>query len=165
MTRITAERLRELLHYDPQTGIFTHRFGRKGGSTKKGEIAGRVRAHDGHRRIGLDYGRYFASRLAWLYMTGEWPPNEVDHINCRPDDDRFANLRLATRGENGANRRIQSNSSTGLKGVSLHYGKWRATIKKNRRPLHLGYFATAEQAHSAYVAKSQELFGEFARTS
>ncbi len=159
---LTIERLRELLHYDPETGIFTHRIGRKGQSTRAGEIAGRIRAQDGHRRIGIDYGRYFASRLAWLYMTGEWPESEIDHINRIPNDDRFANLRVATRGENQANRGRPQNNTSGLKGVNRHKGRWRAFIKKNGVNIHLGYFPSANAAHEAYVAKAQELFGEFA---
>lgn len=163
--RITAVRLRELLHYDPETGVFTHRVGRKGRGTRAGDVAGRIRKQDGYRRIGLDHGRYVASRLAWLYMTGEWPAAEIDHINCVRSDDRFINLRPATRDENARNTRRPSSNTSGLKGVSWRGGKWRATIKKDRKPIHIGFFASPEAAHAAYVAKAQELFGEFARAA
>lgn len=164
---VTASRVRELFHYDPETGIFTHRIGRKGNGTKAGEVAGRIRPHDGRRRIGVDYGRYFAYQLAWLYVTGEWPPSTIDHINGIQSDDRIVNLRLCTGSQNLANARRPDHNTSGYKGVSWHRvrGKWRATIKKNRKAIHIGHFDTAFEAHSAYIAKAKELFGEFARAA
>jgi hypothetical protein len=102
---LTAERLRELLHYDPDTGDFTWRTARK--RIPAGAIAGTVER--GFRRITIGGGRhgprYSAHRLAWLYMTGAWPNGYLDHINRDPDDNRFANLRLATNSQNQANTR------------------------------------------------------------
>ena len=163
----TVERLREVLNYDPLTGIFTHRIGRKGRGTRAGAIAGRIRAYDGYCRIGLDGERYFAHRLAWLYVTGKWPSSDIDHISGEKADNRFANLRLATGSENLANAPRPRHNTTGLKGVNWHgkAGRWRATIKKDRKPIHIGYFDSAIEAHAAYVAKAKELFGEFARAA
>lgn len=165
--KITAKRLRELLNYDPLTGVFTFRLARKGRFAKVGEIAGRIRPDDGGRRLGLDGGRYWGNQIAWLYVTGEWPSLAVDHINGDRSDDRFANLRLATGSENLANARRPRHNTSGLKGANWHAkaGKWRATIKKDRTPIHIGYFATAAEAHAAYMAKAKELFGEFARAA
>lgn len=167
MTKITAERLRELLHYDPDTGVFTNLVARKGRFAKVGEPAGRIRGHDGRCRIGVDGGRYFANQLAWLYMKGEWANSRIDHINGDQADDRFENLRTATHSENLANARRPRHNVSGFKGVSWHKsaGRWRATIKKDRKPMHLGYFDTASEAHAAYMAKANELFGEFARAA
>lgn len=165
--RITAARVRELLHYDPATGIFTHRIARRGLRYRIGEIAGRISEEDGGRRIGLEGRRYWGNQIAWLYVTGEWPSSDVDHINGMRSDDRFANLRIATRSENLANARRPKHNTSGLKGANWHAkaGKWRATIKKNRIPIHIGYFDSAAEAHSAYLAKAKELFGEFARAA
>lgn len=164
---ITAARLRELFNYDPETGIFTHRVGRKGGGTRAGDVAGRIRPHDGRRRIGVDYGRFFAYQLAWLYVTGEWPNSTIDHKNGIQSDDRFSNLRLCTNSENMANARRPSRNTSGFKGVSWHAarGKWRATIKKDRVSIHIGHFDSPIEAHEAYIAKANELFGAFARAA
>jgi hypothetical protein len=164
---LTAERLRDLVHYDPETGIFTHRVGRKGAGTYAGGIAGRLEPKHGYRRIGIDGHRFRANRLAWLYMTGVWPDRLIDHANGNPSDDRFSNLRLATSSQNGANCRKPTHNASGFKGVNWHAkaGKWRAYIKNKGKPVHIGYFASAEAAHAAYMEKARELFGEFARAA
>lgn len=164
---VTVERLRDLLNYDPETGVFTWRIGRKGRGCAAGAVAGRVRDHDGYCRLGIDGERYFAHQLAWLHVHGEWANSDLDHINGQPDDNRIANLRIATGSENLANARRPCHNTSGFKGVSWHRvaGKWRATIKKNRVPIHIGHFTSAEDAHAAYVAKAKELFGEFARAA
>lgn len=162
---LTAERLREILHYDPETGLFTwcaHTTPRH--RTTGGQIAGR-RQSRGYIQITIDGRCYVAHRLAWFYITGSWPAAEIDHINGIRDDNRFVNLREATRAQNMANsRRLHSNTS-GFKGVSFDKrdGRWRAYIRGNQRRHHLGSFDTPEEAHAAYCAAAAELFGEFAR--
>ena len=112
---LTVERLRELLHYNPETGVFTYRVTRKGVS--KGKVAGWHGKTDSRRRICLDGKTYLASRLAFLYMTGCWPKNEADHIDTNPTNDQWSNLRDATRVENCRNKSHYKNSKTGVKGV------------------------------------------------
>lgn len=103
MSDLTAERVRELLHYEPATGIFTRRI-RTSNRTKVGAIVGADNGK-GYLQISVDWRLYSAARLAWLYMTGEWPKEEIDHINRVRSDNRFSNLREATRSSNNCNRR------------------------------------------------------------
>jgi len=106
-----------------------------------------------------------AHRLAWLYVTGSWPDFEVDHVNLDGTDNRWANLRLATSSQNQRNRRLQSNNTSGYKGVHKlkNNGKFLAYIKVHGKQKRLGIFDTAEQAYEHYVAAAEELHGEFSR--
>lgn len=158
-TMLTAERLRELLHCDPETGIFTWLdTGRRG----TGKQAGREN-DKGYIRIGVDGRIYQASRLAFLYMTGAVPPI-VDHRNTNPSDNRWNNLRAADTSKNNRNRSIDSKNTSGLKGVSWHKRdkRWRAYIYVDGKDVHLGYFDTAELAHAAYRRAADKHFGVFA---
>lgn len=157
---LTADRLRELLNYDPETGVFTWRV-RRSPTCLKGSVAGAINQVSGYRQIGFDGQDYTAHRLAWLYTKREWPLGEIDHKNRVRDDNRIDNLRDATHSNNSANRLKQSNNTSGLKGVSYHKAakRWRATIRKE----HLGLFDTREAAHAAYCHAAQAAFGEFAR--
>ena len=156
MTReLTAERLRELLHYDPETGVFTRLV--RSGPAKVGDVAGTADTH-GYIQISVDGALYLAHRLAFLWMTGEWPPHQVDHINGVRADNRFANLRPATNAENMQNvRRPYSSNRIGLLGVCRHGNRFRATIKVDGRCIHLGTFDAPEQAHAAYLAAKRKL--------
>lgn len=151
---LTADRLRDLLDYNSETGIFRWKV-RVARRVRVGDIAGS--ADNGYREIRIDYTAYRAHRLAWLYAHGVWP-KEIDHINGVMDDNRLLNLRDATKSENQQNqRRAQSNNKTGLLGVSLRRGKFQAQIMASGKNLHLGYFATAELAHAAYVQAKRRL--------
>lgn len=158
---LSTERLRELVSYDPETGVFRRRTGRP-----IGKPAGYI-ASKGYRYIGVDRRIYRAARLAWLYMTGEWPPEQIDHINNVRDDDRFANLRKATPSQNSANGLRYSTNTSGFKGVSqsrrdaLRPRPWRAEIRFKGKGYHLGFFATPEAAHAAYCDAARRFFGEF----
>jgi hypothetical protein len=158
---VTSARLRALLHYDPETGEF-HWVKRICSSIQAGDIAGGP--HNGYRIITIEGRRYPAHQLAWLYMRGRWCSLLVDHRDGDPLNNRWSNLRRATRSQNGANRCVPRNNASGLKGVSLHRGKWCAIIRKQGRKHFLGYFSTPQAAHSAYVKAARRLFGEFART-
>jgi hypothetical protein len=170
-TTLTAARLRELLHYDPETGVFTWRVRRRSGVKGRvapGDIAGSLQSKGRDRlRIGIDYKVYRAHRLAWLYMTGEWPSRLVDHKDLNGLNNRWDNLRLATHSQNTTNSRVRSDSISGLKGVSFHKikNRYQARIKVDRKTIRLGYFNTAEEAHAAYCDAAEHHFGEFARFS
>jgi hypothetical protein len=99
-------------------------------------------------------------------MKGEWGRPVIDHRDGNPLNNRWRNLRLCSVSENAANRRRLRNNKSGFKGVAFvpERGMWRARISKHGKRYPLGNYATAEEAHAAYVAKARELFGEFART-
>jgi len=158
---LTHKRLLETLRYDPDTGLFT-RLVQLAARALKGSIAGSV-GKDGRRRIRLDKEQFFAARLAWFYMTGEWPKGEVDHIDLNRSDDRFVNLRIATHQQNNVNRRVLRNNRLGVKGVSKVNGRYRAQIWVNNQRRHLGYYSTIDDAKVAYAKVAREHFGEFAR--
>jgi len=156
--RLTQERLKELLSYDPETGKWTYLVSR--GHLKAGSEAGSV-GEDGYRRMTVDGGRYLSSHLAHFYMTGSWPEHEVDHKDVNPRNDRWSNLRPATKSQNGANRA----GRRVFKGVFRHYNRFGAQIKINGKAKHLGTRATPEEAYALYVAAANEHFGEFARVA
>jgi hypothetical protein len=158
--RISQERLKALLSYDPATGIFMNLVTRR--SAKKGKRAGWINAY-GYRCVRLDGRTYYMGPLAWFYVTGYWPKDEIDHRNLNKRDDSFSNLREATRSQNCANKRVQKTSVLGIKGVHFRFGRYIAIIKKAGKLRHLGCFATLELARAAYRAAAQELHGEFTR--
>ena len=161
---LTQERLQELLDYDPESGEFRWLV-RARPNLREGEIAG-CRARSEYWCISVDGRMYRAHQLAWLYMKGEWGRPVIDHRDGNPLNNRWRNLRLSTRSENSANRPRDVSNTSGFKGVSFdrRRGNWIARIRKDARDYFLGRFATAEEAHEAYVAAARLLFGEFART-
>lgn len=157
---LTPARLRELLFYDPETGAFSWRRSRQG--VRADLAAGRVNSR-GYAQIGIDLRRYAAHRLAWLYVHGRWPDNDLDHINGDRADNRISNLREATEAENTWNRKTPRNNRTGLKGVYKATAKrWRAQIKVAGERIVLGHFDSPEDAHAAYCVAAMKHFGEFA---
>jgi hypothetical protein len=161
---LTAERLRELLHYDPDTGVFTW-LRVKGRRVRVGALSGKANG-GGYFQIGVDGRIYYAHRLAWLYVHGEWPVASIDHVNCDRCDNRLANLRPATKAQNAANARKRTNNSSGFKGAywNARRNKWMASIEADGHQRHLGYFDNPTDAHKAYVAAAERHFGEFARS-
>lgn len=154
---ITQERLKELLHYDTETGIFT--WVSVKGNMKPGMIAGRTNA-DGYIVIKIDSIPYMAHRLAWLYCHGSMPTNFIDHINSIKNDNRKINLREATKQQNNHNKiRPNKDNTSGYLGVSYHkvMRKFAANITKNNRMIHLGYFDDPAIAHQAYLKAKREL--------
>lgn len=148
---LSAARLRELLHYDPETGVFRWNQTRCG-RAMAGAVAGRLNA-GGYWKINVERRNHAAHRLAFLYMIGEWPSGEVDHINGAKCDNRWLNLRDVARVVNMQNQReAHSNSKTGMLGVTFHpkNGKFQARIQVDKKPKSLGYFAKAEDASAAY---------------
>lgn len=157
---IRNERLRELLHYDLATGVFTWRT--RTGRSAAGKAAG-FAGTAGYWDISVDRRTYRAHRLAWLYVTGDWPAADVDHKNRDRGDNRWANLRAATRSQNNANMAVRS--THGFKGATPVNGRWMAQTKYNGRQIYLGLFDTPEEAHAAYMAAAERLWGNFARAA
>lgn len=158
---IDAAELRRLFKYEPDTGNFV-RLVAMGRKAETGAIAG-SKALRGNWRISIRKHQYAAHRLAWLYITGEWPKDEIDHIDGNPLNNRFANLREANSGENKQNRRVaRKDNSHGFIGVYLH-GKsrgsalWRARIQLEGKQRHIGVFGSAEAAHAAYLDAKRKL--------
>jgi HNH endonuclease/AP2 domain len=156
---LMAERLREILIYSPSTGEFRWRIGRQG--VAAGSMAGCN--NRGYRRIGIDGHLRIASRLAFLWMTGEWPRQDMDHINRNRSDDRWANLREASRTQNNANRGMRNNTG-GMRGAirDKKRRKWLAQVKISGKTRNLGRFATIWAAARAYDRAAIEAHGEFA---
>lgn len=160
---LTAERLREVLAYDPETGTFTWKVNKQRPHLVGGVAGSRNR--NGYWHIGVDRGEHKAHRLAWLYVHGEWPASRLDHEDADTLNNRIGNLRLATRSQNIANSRLRKDNACGFKGVSFYKsaGKWGANVSKDGRSYYLGLFDTPEAAHAAYQEKARELHGAFAR--
>lgn len=147
---LTAQRLRELVHYDPRTGIFVRKTGRNAG-----KIIGTPERK--WLQMNLDRQPYRAHRLAWLYVFGEWP-NIIDHINGDRHDNRIDNLRSVDKRINAQNIRSASrNNRSGFLGVSRIGLKWRASIYTNGVSLRLGPFETPEIAYAAYLSAKRKL--------
>lgn len=161
---ITQDELKTLVHYDPYTGLMTWRVARKG--VVKGATVGRLQ-RQGYRQVymgGKDLGRsYYVQDLAVLYMTGNWPVYDVDHKNTIKDDNRWINLREATRSENKANAPVQANNKLGLKGVSWserdRIYAW--SVKRDSIRVR-GRSDCPAAAHLSYVVAADKLFGRFA---
>jgi hypothetical protein len=152
-TDLNAQRLRELLDYDPGTGVFVWRM--KKARASAGDVAGFSTSH-GYFAIKVDGHRCYAHRLAWLYVYGEWPVDHVDHINGNGEDNRICNLRDVPRTINAQNmRRAHADSRhSKLLGVSSSHSlknPWAAHISINGKLRHLGHYPTQELAHAAYL--------------
>lgn len=161
---LTAKQLHRLLDYDPKTGRFTWRVTGKGKGKRRGAIAGTI-MKTGYRSISIDGKRYYAGRLAFLWMTDRWPKKLINRVNGIFDDDRWTNLREATFSQAAATQRPWKKKHVPLKGASRDKNRYRASIKVNYRFIHLGNFRRREEAHAAYAAAARKYFGEFARTS
>lgn len=157
---MNLERLKELLDYDSATGNFLWNVDRKG-TAKKGTTAGARRSH-GYRQIMVDGKMYAAHRLAWFYVHGHWPKHQIDHINHVRDDNRIENLRCATSQQNNQNRSLNCNNTSGVSGVYWFKAgkKWHASIRNNKRAVHLGYFNSKEEAVAKRMEYEQKLWGK-----
>lgn len=159
---ITHHKVRELLHYDPETGHFAWKMGQ--GVKVAGSIAGSV-TEKGYISINHRGRNYLAHRLAWFWMMGEWPVEEIDHRDTDRANNRWSNLRPATHGENQWNVRQRVDNTSGFKGVTRPKGRtrWHAYINEAGKRKFLGSFATAEDANQAAIAAREAAHGEFAR--
>lgn len=160
---LTQIELKRHLHYDPETGIFT-RLISNSNIVKVGSIAG-SKNHKGYLQIQINSKVYGAHRLAWLYVNGEFPVNQTDHINCIKDDNRIVNLRDANSSQNKLNVGANKNNTSGFKGVAFHKeaNKWVAQAWLNGKKHYLGLFTTPELASVSYQAFATKHHGEFYR--
>jgi hypothetical protein len=156
------KKIEEYWGYDPATGrVYWHRDYYR---FKKGQDVG-TPDKGKYLKAQFDGQMLYLHRVAWRLHYGTWPPRHIDHVNADGLDNRIDNLRLATPSENSCNRRIQSNNNSGFKGVSfkLSHKKWSATIWKQSKKIHIGYFDTPEEASEAYKTAAKWYHGEFAR--
>ncbi len=159
---LTADRLRELLDYNPEAGTFRWKVGSR--NARVGAEAGSVSKVSGYRQIGIGGRIYYAHRLAFLLMDGS-QPELVDHISGDRADNRWANLRPATKAQNNVNSGVARHNTSGVRGVHWCQAtkKWRACLSINNRPKHLGRFATKAEAAKAYEEAAAAQHGEFVR--
>lgn len=151
-TPLTQARLKALLHYDPETGVFRRRVD-VGRRHKAGNLCKSL-LQNGYVRVGVDGRSYKAHRLAWLYVHGKWPSDQIDHINHIKTDNRICNLRDVTCAQNQQNRRKIAKSTSGHLGVTWasHMQKWLSSIKVDGKSYHLGYFEHIADAVAARKA-------------
>lgn len=152
---ITQNELKEILQYNENTGVFTWKQS-PAKHIKIGDIAGSLDAN-GYTYIRINKKLYKAHRLSWLYVYGEWPKNQIDHINGVKNDNRVINLRDVTNRENHQNKKEHREGK--LVGCNFHKKtqKWRAQIQINGRLKHLGYYNTELEAHEAYLKFLKQL--------
>jgi HNH endonuclease len=158
---LTQERLKEILHYDPSTGIFVWKA-RVANCIRIGAVAGCVN-EDGYIDILIKRKHYVGHRLAFLYMTGAFPESVIDHIDRNPANNVWENLRPATFCQNGFNTKRWSNNTSGVKGVCWNFKvkKWQAHIQANGIRRYLGLFETLELAAEFRQLAAEMLHGEF----
>ncbi|MFB5952099.1 HNH endonuclease [Klebsiella pasteurii] len=154
---ISHNELTERYFYNPETGCFSR--------INKGGKIGKAVGYYGKKygTINIKGKSYLIHRLAWFYVHGEWPENDIDHINGNEKDNRIANLRCATRQQNSWNRKLAANNTTGYKGVSQcrRTGLYVAQIKQNGKVTVIGRFYSAEEASREYESHAMKLRGEY----
>lgn len=150
---LTQSRLKELFTYDPKTGLFTRNIYVPGQSSRVGTLTAK-----GYLAIGIDRKHYLAHRLAFLYMTGEWPKEHVDHKNEIKTDNSWENLRDCTRSENFKNVGARKNNKLGVKGVTKTKTGYLVMFC-------IGTYKTIEEAKTAYEKMALLYHGEFIHKS
>lgn len=161
MQEITQEYLKEIFDYKDGNLFWKKRTGPR---SKINEIAGHLRKN-GYVQVILHRKIYVAHRLIWLWIHGEWPKNEVDHIDGNKSNNKIENLRDVTKSQNQQNRLKTRQNTSGYKGVFFHArsNKWIAKITLNKKQNYLGYFSSPLDAHNAYCEAAKKFHGEFAK--
>ena len=158
---LTASRLRELVNYDPQTGLFTRLIRTSNRCSADGRADKLWPGKQKRMRVHLGGVYYWAHRLAWLFVYGNNPSDQIDHINGDATDNRISNLRIVTSAINSQNLHSAhpNNKYSGLLGVSWHpqTGKWAARIQVDGRQISLGLYFNPQDAHSAYLEAKRKL--------
>jgi len=151
---LTQDRLKQLYHYNPETGIFKRKISIRG--YPAGSIAGSF--ENGYLRIAIDGQRYKCHRLAWLYVYGKWPQGQIDHKDTIKHHNCISNLRDVTHSGNVQNLiKSKANNSLGILGVSRSGSKFLAQIRLSGESIYLGTFDTTEEAHQAYLEAKRKL--------
>jgi hypothetical protein len=158
---MTFELVRQLFDYDPMTGCLTWKVGRSS-NAMAGDKAGGL-CSDGYIQVEICGQSYRVHRIIWLWMTGSWPEDEIDHKDLNRANNIWDNLRSATDIQNKYNRSKQKNNTSGFKGVWRHKDKWRACIGHAGKTIHLGCFDKPEDAAKAYAEAADRIAGSFAR--
>lgn len=164
---LTAEFVRQAFDYNPFTGLLRWRKRPDRSAHWNSRYAGRTVGSPVRRGLSVNINkkRYLIHRIIWVWMTGEWPPYELDHKDVNYRNNRWDNLRPATAAQNMANQGIRSNNTSGYKGVSRKRDKWQVSICINRNHMNIGTYATKEEAAKAYIEATNRLNGVFARHS
>lgn len=162
---LTAEKVRALFTYVPETGALIRNHYAWGGHPAGVTIG--APSTKGYLRAKVEGRSYFCHRLVWLHVYGEWPDREIDHKNRDKTDNRIENLRLATRSQNQSNLGLTKQNTTGVKGVTWNKaaGKYQSAIKANGRNYYLGLFDELSYAAEAYTLAALQHQGEFAGVS
>lgn len=161
---LSHDRLTEVLSYDPDTGIFVW-CKRISIRIVVGKVAG-VIGKNGHRYIRIDNIRFVARQLAWFYIHGVWPLDQIDHKDLVSDNNAIANLRESTQSQNCRNVTMRRNNRSGYKGVIPHdAGGFVAQISYDGRTHYLGYSKDPLVAYAMYCEASKKHHGEFGRLS
>lgn len=157
--------LKQFVLYDENTGVFERLIGTGKGASVGTKTKGCLDVSNGYRKISINGKQYYAHRLAWLYMTGKWPLDQIDHVNEIRDDNRFENLREANNAQNNQRSKARSDSKTKVLGVFWHKKakKYVAQIRNLNQTIYLGLYETIEMASSA--RKKAELELNFVRKS
>jgi hypothetical protein len=161
---VSYARVRELFDYQPKTGklIWLVAHGRWK-RIPAGTAAGTLTTAN-HLVVRIDGDNYLCHRVIWLWVTGKWPANEIDHRDLNGSNNKWSNLRTATHAQNNQNKKVQKNSRTKFKGVQkIISGRWRAYISIGRKFRHIGMFDTPQEARRAYLKAAKRLYGDFAR--
>lgn len=157
---LTQTRLKQVLKYDPLTGVFTWLIRR--GNRKAGDIAGSINSH-GYRVIAIDGVDYRAHHLAYLYQLGRIPHCKIDHKDGNRSCNIWSNLREASPSQNNFNQKLRSDNTSGVKGVSFDHRrkKWEARVTVSRKSHRVGFFTNLNDAEKAIKMKRIQLHGEF----
>jgi hypothetical protein len=147
---LTQSDLHSLLEYNSETGEFKWKVTAANNSIKVGTVAGYSKVN-GYICIGIKKLEYYAHRLAWLYVYGVWPKEQIDHINRIRIDNRINNLRSVSNQINVQNQGLRKGSVSGVKGVNWYKKnkKWQARINYNKKTLHVGYYENFDDARFA----------------
>lgn len=147
--------IRSRLFYDPETGAFVWRRGQRAGAVAGYAMNGK------YWLINLGKKNFYGHRLAWVLVTGEWPKNQVDHIDFDGLNNRWKNLREATRQQNTVHSRAYRTNHLGVKGVRrTKAGKFITMISFDGWTYYLGTFSSVEEASNAYLAAAEEVHGK-----
>ena len=162
---VTQDYLKDVFDYDAETGLFSRK--KVFTNVSKVGVPLGAKQSNGYIIINIAGRVYRAHRLAWLYVHGEWPEEDIDHINGDVTDNRICNLRKASRSENLCNTKLPRTNTSGFKGVSWDSarGKWFGKVQFGNKQYPVGRFDTIEQAVDAVNEKRIELHGEFAKAA